>query len=365
MSAAPRHTDWLAQPRPGKIMASATLLLPLLLLLAAAWPTHSPISAYHIDDETCSGLVFDNKTAQLPKCAQFFGKLANTSRELRQLSAELGRAQPLKLAVDAGVGWTCPQQQPCHPPYCGCFNITFGGATKSVADHVVDLADETVLMDYKKNAADVYAAAAPFLHYADGHPQTKRIRVGVAVNDPASKTQPFETPDEAALGALMAAAEPLLRRHSSFAGFAVFASWWYASSLAKPAPPSTVWPRGTGVWYLNHSIVLNPDTAEREAWLRWAKSRGITEVYTAPHATNQPLVSTPGRAGSASDDQRFCDFVQEAAKAEHGGIAFQFLSVPEADKHWFSNCSAASAPPSPLLLTPVGAAAAQRGVTAQ
>ena len=82
-------------------------------------------------------------------------------------------------------------------------------------------------------------AAAPFLRYADGHPQAKRIRVGVAVNDPASKTQPFETPDEAALGALMAAAEPLLRRHSSFAGFAVFASWWYASSLAKPAPPSS------------------------------------------------------------------------------------------------------------------------------
>ncbi len=257
---------------------------------------------------------------------------------------ELGRATPLKLAVDAGVGWVCPQQQPCHPPYCGCFNVTFGGATKSVANHVVDLADETVLMDYKKTAAEVYNSAQPYLAYADNHPKYRRIRVGVAVNDPAAKTQPFEVPDETALAALMAAAEPMLRQHPSFAGFAVFANWWYASSMANPAPPSTVWPKGTGVWYLNHSVVLDRDAADSVGWLQWAKSRGISEVYTAPHATNRPLISTPGRAGSVTDDQLFCDFIAEAAKAEYGHIEFQLLSgPPETDKHWFKNCSAANA----------------------
>jgi|EP01044_Picomonas_judraskeda_P002594 hypothetical protein len=329
-----------------RLVVHVGLLRLLLHLLAVdVQPTHGSVSGYHVDDETCSGLLYDNKTTQLPKCAKFFGMLANTSLQLQQLSAELGRPQPLKLTVDAGVGWTCPQQQPCTPPYCGCFNVTFGGATKSVAKHVIDLADETVLMDYKKNAADVYQAAEPFLVYADSHPQEKRIRVGVAVNDPASKTQPFEVSDEAALGALMAAAEPFLRRHRSFAGFAVFASWWYASSLVKPAPASTTWPRGTGVWYLNHSMVLSPDGRDRVAWLQWAKSRGITEIYTAPHAGDGALISTPGRSGSSADDQRFCDFVAEAAKVDYG-IEIQLLSAPEADKHWFKNCSAANAPQS-------------------
>ena len=314
-----------------------------LLLVAAVQPTFGVVSGFHLDIETCSGLVYNNETAQIPICAEYLGTLANTSLQLRRLSAELGRTKPLKLTVDAGVAWTCPQQQPCHPPYCGCFNVSFGGATKSVANHVVDLSDETVLMDYKTSAADVYQAAAPFLAYADSHPQDKRIRVGVAVNNPAAKPEPYEVADESALAALMTAAEPMLRRHPSFAGFAVFASWWYVSSATKPAPPSTVWPRGTGVWYLNHSIVLNPDSSERVAWLRWAKERGITEVYTAPHATTRPLISTPGRAGSIADDQRFGDFVGEAAKPEYG-IAFQLLSgPPESDKHWFTNCSAANA----------------------
>ena len=61
-------------------------------------------------------------------------------------------------------------------------------------------------------------------HYA----QPKHaVRVGVAVHNPASPTkQGYEVADEAALAALMAAAGPTLRQHTSFVGFAVFAEWW-------------------------------------------------------------------------------------------------------------------------------------------
>ena len=50
------------------------------------------------------------------------------------------KGPPLTLTVDAGTAWSCPDGR------SGCFNITFDGATKSVAQHVIDLSDGVVLM---------------------------------------------------------------------------------------------------------------------------------------------------------------------------------------------------------------------------
>ena len=320
-----------------------------LLLLAAAWArgASARVSGYHVDDEACSGLNHDNITKQVPICAKFFGSLANTSEQLRSLSAKLGRAQPLRLAVDAGVGWVCPQQQPCTPPYCGCTNMSFNGSTKSVADHVVDIADEIVLMDYKKTAQQVYHYALPFMTYADGHPEgRKTIRVGVAIHNPGSKPQGFEVANEKEMAKLLSDSEQLLRQHRSFGGFAVFGDWWYSASLVKPAPTSTAWPRGTGVWYANHSMISSCDSNDittcktRDSWLKWAKSRGISEVYIAPHAGNDALISIGGVEGGPVTDKRFCDFVGLAQSA--AGMEVQLMSSPLTDAHWFLNCSAAN-----------------------
>ena len=50
------------------------------------------------------------------------------------------RGPPLTLTADAGTAWSCAEGQ------SGCFNLTFNGSTKSVAEHVVDLTDGAVLM---------------------------------------------------------------------------------------------------------------------------------------------------------------------------------------------------------------------------
>jgi|EP01049_Picozoa_sp_SAG25_P008192 hypothetical protein len=191
-----------------------------------------------------------------------------------------------------------------------------------------------------QTAAAVYKRARPYLGYADSHPRTKRIRVGVAVRNVGSKPPSYAVANETALAHLLAAAAPLLRRHPSFAGFAVFASWWYAESLAQPAPPATVWPRGTGVWYANHSMIVDPDSTSRDAWLTWAKSRGISEVYIAPHAGSVAVVSIPGVEGGPVNDRRFCNFVAQAQKQY--GIEVQLMSSPSTDAHWLRNCSAAN-----------------------
>jgi len=106
------------------------------------------ITGFHVDDETCSGLAHDNvNNSQLAKCSKFLGSLANESAALAGANFSGLPQGRLKLTVDAGVGWICPQPK-CSPPYCGCINISFGRKNVSVAEHVVDLADEVVLMDY-------------------------------------------------------------------------------------------------------------------------------------------------------------------------------------------------------------------------
>ena len=107
------------------------------------------VTGFHIDDETCSGLAHDNvNNTQIGKCAKFLGSLRNESAALAGTNFSGLPQGRLKLTVDAGVGWICPQPT-CSPPYCGCINISFGGKNVSVAEHVVDLADKVVLMDYK------------------------------------------------------------------------------------------------------------------------------------------------------------------------------------------------------------------------
>eukprot|EP01050_Picozoa_sp_SAG11_P025887 SAG11_NODE_6003_length_1412_cov_1.342727_2_plen_251_part_01 len=237
----------------------------------------------------------------------FFAELTKTSATIRNMSAQLKRPTPLKLAVDAGTGWVCPQPSSfCPGPYCGCRNITFNGETKSVASHVVDISDEIVLMDYLTSPQSVYSAALPILQYADTIQKPRCIRVGVAIHSPTGNNNSYEVPDESALAALFTGAEVMLRLHPSFAGFAVFAAWWHDSSMWKPVPAGTRWPRGTGVWYSNHSMILDPDTSTRDAWLAWAESRGITEVYIAPHAPT-PLIE--GSSGGDDGMMRFCDFL--------------------------------------------------------
>jgi hypothetical protein len=292
-------------------MRSSCQLQLLLLALGLRGGAAASIDGIHVDDESCSGLTHDNVTAQRISCAKFLRSLQNLSETAAAVSASLPHR--LRLSVDAGTGWVCPQAS-CTPPYCGCINITYQGVSRSVADHVIHFADETVLMDYDRSPQGVYARALPYLSTADRSQGTKQIRVGVAISGcvgeakteqqaaPAPPCQPesWATRNESELAALMAAATPLLQRHPSFVGFSVFGSWM-AQSIANPAPPDTQWPNGTGTWYINHSMVVDPNPSTRHAWLSWAKTHRVSEVYIAPHSGAVALVDIPVRTTSGQE----------------------------------------------------------------
>jgi hypothetical protein len=275
-----------------------------------------------VDDESCSGLIQDNKTAQLISCNRFFSSLVNLSSAVAEASKSLPAT--LRLAVDAGTGWVC------QTGATNCFNITFNGATKSVAQHVVDLADEVVLMDYDTSAAKVLSRARPYLEYADAC--GKSVVVGLAVAAHGDEPQWWQVRTEADLAALMRDAAPALGAFASFGGYAVFTD----SAWLSHAPHSVALPAfsRTATWYIDHAAVLN--ATQRDSWLAWARARNVSAVYVAPHAGADALISIPGVEGSPENDRRFCDFVW---LAERQGLSVQLLSDPATDLAFLRNCS--------------------------
>ena len=288
-------------------MLLVVLLLGLLLsdgFGACGWSAAAhQIDGIHVDNEGSSGLVHDNATGQQIYCQTFLHSLQNLSETAAIVSASLPNR--LRLSVDAGTGWVCPQPS-CTPPYCGCINITYQGVSRSVADHVIHLADETVLMDYDRSPQRVYERALPYLATADRSHGAKQIRVGVAISNcigratqaaapPPCQAEFWATRNESELAALMAEAAPLLRRHPSFVGFSVFGNW-LVQSRANPAPAGTEWPNGTGMWYINHTMIVDANPTSKNEWLSWAKTRRVGEVYIAPHHGKTALVEIPVRS---------------------------------------------------------------------
>ena len=112
------------------------------MLVLFSWSTvhvAGRITGFHIDDESCSGLLANNRTAQEIACQKYFTSLTNLSASLKNYSVSLP-GPPLTLTVDAGTAWSCPQGR------TNCFNMTFNGSgAKSVAEHVVDLVDQVLL----------------------------------------------------------------------------------------------------------------------------------------------------------------------------------------------------------------------------
>jgi hypothetical protein len=300
-------------------------LLALSTLVASVQLVTGRITGFHVDDESCSGLIMNNKTDQKIKCAVYFNSLANLSAALAHYSSDL-KGPSLTLTVDAGTAWSCPGGQ------VGCFNLTFNGTTKSVAEHVVDLSDGVVLMDYNRNASNVLQRAAPYLAYADS--VGGAVSVGLSIAGSPESAASWQTRSEQELAGLMANSMPALATHRSFTGFSVFiGQTWQTNS--GPVGDALAWPDNTGIWYVDHKLVLNE--TRRAQWLAWAKSRHIGVVYIAPHAGSTALISIPGKEGSVSNDIKFCDFIHQA---EEEGIDVQLLSDPEVDINFIRNCSA-------------------------
>ncbi len=139
------------------------------------------IQGYHVDNEQCSGLFQNNRSAQEVICHTFFTRLSNLSAEVHTYGTGM------VLSVDAGTAWSCP------PGATTCFNITFHNKTQSVAAHVVDLADVTVVMDYDREPSNVLRRALPYLMHAQNVQKDRSIVIGLAISELGQKPEWWQT----------------------------------------------------------------------------------------------------------------------------------------------------------------------------
>eukprot|EP00756_Hemistasia_phaeocysticola_P055831 Hpha_TRINITY_DN31822_c0_g1::TRINITY_DN31822_c0_g1_i1::g.29962::m.29962 len=285
-------------------------------LLACVGVTSAKVVGFTLDDESCSGLgpPYHNVSDQLAACAQYFELLNNFSG--------IAHGAGLRLSADAGTGWTCPGEG--FPPTPYCFNISYGGKNASVAEHVLDLVDTAVLMDYDTTPAKVITRAAPYLAYANRLSMggtEKKVVVGLAISNHGDKPEWWQTGSEGELVKLMNDVSGKLPASSNpaFDGFAVFtSSSWYNNSNANPYTGTRTGP--VRLWYVDHNAVFN--TSTQGAWLTWAVQRKVKGWYVAPHAGNRPLIGGP-----PADEAAFCSFIK-AADAK--GIDLEFFTGAKA-----------------------------------
>jgi hypothetical protein len=241
------------------------LRLGLLLLAAAAAPrVAAEILGFHLDDERCtSDTRFGNRSTLIPICqgvldeyAQFVGNLSGTG---------------LVLSVDTGA---CVE--------ASCINISWGGVSKRAHEHVIDIVNESVVMDYVNTASGAVSyggrGASWLLEYASTFTPPRPVRLGLAVREPGAPSTWWQANSITALDALLTAVLPLAQAFHSFDGLAVFhTALWQASAKAGPPSPSgnpgrgKNGRRGLAGWYVPPEAIFN-DTSQQLAFLQWAKA---------------------------------------------------------------------------------------------
>eukprot|EP01060_Flectonema_neradi_P032295 TRINITY_DN5104_c0_g1_i1.p1 TRINITY_DN5104_c0_g1~~TRINITY_DN5104_c0_g1_i1.p1 ORF type:complete len:355 (+),score=23.81 TRINITY_DN5104_c0_g1_i1:615-1679(+) len=300
-------TNAFLSPLPvGNRTMTSIRLIAALLLGYCTQQAASKVVGLTIDVEDCSGLgpPYHNVSTQLVACQQYFEQLQNFTK--------VAHGAGLKMSADAGTGWACPGEG--FPPVKSCFNISFGGKNVSVAEHVVDLVDTAVLMDYTPSLKDAQTRAAPYFYYADTIPG-KSVVIGLAIASPTQPRQWFETVDERALLTLMDELASAESHHPSFRGFSVFTSEnWYNNSRASPYKGPYGGP--INMWYIDNDVVFDKDI--QDEWLSWAVSRNITGWYISTHKADRPFIG-----GNHSDEMAFCDFLNRADSLK---INFEFFT---------------------------------------
>jgi hypothetical protein len=268
-------------------------LLRALIVAAGPLAALSAITGFSLDIEPSA-----NSTDEVA--------FINTMAQYRSLLGGTG----LILSADAGTAWvTSP-----------LWNVTVNGTDKCLFEWVVDLCNETIIMDYDRNSTNLLVRAAPYLAYADARVAeglNKSITVGVAIAPPGAPSTWWQTASLAELTALVHAANPSLESHASFSSrFAIFyASTLFNSSQAAPCPAcSFTEPRA--LWYVDDDWVY--DAGAQSAFFDFACAQHVVQLYDAPHAGSRPHIGA-----NPADEALYRSFVEAAGTR---GIDVQFMS---------------------------------------
>ena len=192
------------------LLAAPALLLPTTHVGAA-------ILGFHLDDERCNtDTRFGNRSTLEPVCLAVLDEYKHWVGNLSGTG--------LVLSVDTGA---CAASAPC-------FNVSWGGASKQVHEHVIDTVNESVVMDYVASASEAVSyegrGAAWLLSYAATFVPPRPVRLGLSVREPGAPRTWWQADNISALDTLLNGVVPLASAFSSWNGLAVFhTALWRAS----------------------------------------------------------------------------------------------------------------------------------------
>lgn len=167
----------------------------------------------------------------------------NTMAQYQALLSGTG----LTLSADAGTAWVAPP----------VWNVTVNGTSRVLSDWVVTLTNETIIMDYDRNATNLLVRAAPYLDYADALVQQgipRNVTVGVAIASPGSQPTWWQTQSVDELESLITAVDPSLSTHPSFSRrYAIFTSDSLFNASSEAPCPTCSYAEQKTLWYLDDS----------------------------------------------------------------------------------------------------------------
>ena len=264
------------------------LMFGTLVFLLAVAPAHSRITGFSLDIEPSAG---NESVALVEYLSEFRWRISGTG---------------LKLSADAGTAWSSSD-----------FMTNVNGTSKVLAEWLVELCNETVVMSYDRNGTNLLVRVDPYLAYADTYGE-RNVTVGVAIASPGSTPTWWQTQSPAELEALIEGVDPSLRQHASFKGrYAVFfAATLFNASAGGGPPPGSGIGEEKALWYVDDDWVY--DATAQSAFFQFAAAQNVRELYDAPHAGNRPHIGA-----NTTDQALYVDFVH---LADAQGIDIQFMS---------------------------------------
>ena len=230
----------------------------------------------------------------------------NTMAQYSSLLAGTG----LLLSADAGTAWTGVP----------VWNVTVDGTNKVLSEWLVDLCNETIIMDYDRNATNLLVRAAPYLDYADtlvSQGNNKSVTVGVAISAPGDTPTWWQTESIKELESLIATVSPTLMSHASFGGrYAIFTGSTLMNNSATAPCPACAYAEQKTLWYVDDAWVYN--VSVQSAFFDFACQQHVVQLYDAPHAGNRPHIGA-----NPADEALYRSFVESA---DTRGIDVQFFS---------------------------------------
>ena len=199
----------------------------------------------------------------------------------------LQQLQPI--AADAGLLLSLDMNADYDGAQCGgSCALSFGGSTKQLSDHCIDLVDRTILMAYSNNGTLAVEHSSHEVAYADSLSPSLHKRTLIGANLKFNDIPSEKYPSLAAMETGLSIAYQAFSAGPSFSRFAVHTYGYYVESSPPLVLEGTPAQAREVYWWCNAQSLCDVySQSDQDALISFAKAHAIVVVYIdAPAIVN-------------------------------------------------------------------------------